>query len=178
MGNKKMRDRELVTDTERNRALVDIIENIKNCKIKLTTSFGESSVRETGKINNIIGQYKISLASPAIKGIETFTALNHECWHILFDSQFKIINRVLADWTDGTEMNKRMYYKFTLNLLEDIRIESLGGDSLRTSCGGFSFFNIFPLFSLIFSNLFPVPNHILPPNDSILISSNRLRVNL
>jgi len=127
MGNKKMRDRELVTDTERNRALVDIIENIKNCKIKLTSSFGESSVRETGKINNVIGQYKISLASPAIKGIETFTALNHECWHILFDSQFKIINRVLADWTDGTEMNKRMYYKFTLNLLEDIRIESLGG---------------------------------------------------
>ena len=122
-----MRDRELVSDTERNRALVDIIENIKNCKIKLTTSFGQSSVRETGKINNTIEQYKISLASPAIKGIETFTALNHECWHILFDSQFKIINRVLADWTDGTEMNKRMYYKFALNLLEDIRIESLGG---------------------------------------------------
>ena len=122
-----MRDRELVSDTERNRALVDIIENIKNCKIKLTTSFGQSSVRETGKINNTIEQYKISLASPAIKGIETFTALNHECWHILFDSQFKIINRVLADWTDGDDMNKRMYYKFALNLLEDIRIESLGG---------------------------------------------------
>ena len=122
-----MRDRDLVSDTERNRALVDIIENIKNCKIKLTTSFGQSSVRETGKINNTIEQYKISLASPAIKGIETFTALNHECWHILFDSQFKIINRVLADWTDGDDMNKRMYYKFALNLLEDIRIESLGG---------------------------------------------------
>ena len=60
------RDRELVSDTERNRALVDIIENIKNCKIKLTTSFGQSSVRETGKINNTIEQYKISLASPAI----------------------------------------------------------------------------------------------------------------
>ena len=27
------RDRELVTDTERNRALIDIIENIKNCNI-------------------------------------------------------------------------------------------------------------------------------------------------
>ena len=124
------RDRVLVTDTERNRALVDIIENIKNCKIKLTTSFGQSSVRETGKVkhfDNGITHYKISLASPAIKGIETFTALNHECWHILFDSQFKIINRVLADWTDGDDMNKRMYYKFALNLLEDIRIESLGG---------------------------------------------------
>ena len=45
--------------------------------------------------DNGITHYKISLASPAIKGIETFTALNHECWHILFDSQFKIINRVL-----------------------------------------------------------------------------------
>jgi len=116
-----MRDRELVSDTERNRALIDIIENIKNCNIKLTT--GEcSSVRETGKINNITNQYKISLSSPAIKGIETFTALNHECWHILFDSQFKIINRVLADWTDGDDMNKRTYYKFAINLLEDIRI--------------------------------------------------------
>jgi len=121
------RDRELVTDTERNRALIDIIENIKNCNIKLTTG-QDSSVRETGKIDNIFNQYRITLANPAIKGIESFTALNHECWHILFDSQFKIIHNILGDWTDnGIERNKFTYYKFALNILEDVRIESLGG---------------------------------------------------
>ena len=121
------RDRELVSDTERNRALIDIIENIKNCNIKLTTG-QDSSVKETGKIDNIVSQYIIKLASPAIKGIESFTALNHECWHILFDSQFRIIHNILGSWTDNrNERNKFTYYKFTLNLLEDTRIESLGG---------------------------------------------------
>ena len=31
------RDKQLVSDVERDRALVDIIASIKNCKIKLTT---------------------------------------------------------------------------------------------------------------------------------------------
>ena len=55
------RDRELVTDTERNRALIDIIENIKNCNIKLTTG-QDSSVRETGKIDNIFNSSRMFLA--------------------------------------------------------------------------------------------------------------------
>ena len=120
------RDKQLVSDVERDRALVDIIASIKNCKIKLTTG-DRSYVKETGMIDYTIPCYVITLSSPAVKGIETFTALNHECWHILFDSQFKIIYDVISKWTGGgMEVNKASYYKYVINILEDTRIESLG----------------------------------------------------
>lgn len=121
-----MRDRELVSDTERNRALLDIIEHVRNCEIKITGGYA-SSVSDVGILDNI-QKYKITLASPAVKGVESFTALNHECFHILFESEFKIIHRIIKDWTNnGQEKNKAKYYKYAINILEDQRIESLGG---------------------------------------------------
>jgi len=117
------RDRELVSDVDRNRALLDIIEHVRDCKIKFSSGYS-SKVSDDG-ITDGIQKYKITLANPAIKGIESFTALNHECFHILFKSEFKIIHRIIKDWTDNQQ--KRMYYKYVINVLEDQRIESLGG---------------------------------------------------
>ena len=120
------RDRELVSDVDRNRALLDIIEHVRDCKIKFSSGYS-SKVSDDG-ITDGIQKYKITLASPAVKGIESFTALNHECFHILFKSEFKIIHRIIKDWTNnGQERNKAIYYKYALNILEDQRIESLGG---------------------------------------------------
>tara|TARA_Y100000310_G_scaffold61898_1_gene57144 strand:+ start:845 stop:2497 length:1653 start_codon:yes stop_codon:yes gene_type:complete len=120
------RDRELVSDVDRNRALLDIIEHVRDCKIKFSSGYS-SKVSDDG-ITDGIQKYKITLASPAVKGVESFTALNHECFHILFESEFKIIHRIIKDWTNnGQERNKATYYKYAINLLEDQRIESLGG---------------------------------------------------
>ena len=121
-----VRDRELVSDVDRNRALLDIIEHVRDCKIKFSSGYS-SKVSDDG-ITDGIQKYKITLASPAVKGVESFTALNHECFHILFESEFKIIHRIIKDWTNnGQERNKATYYKYAINLLEDQRIESLGG---------------------------------------------------
>jgi len=117
------RDRELVSDVDRNRALLDIIEHVRDCKIKFSGG-DNNSVKDNG-VTDGTQNYKIMLANPSIKGIESFTALNHECFHILFESEFKIIHRIIKDWTDNQQ--KRIYYKYVINLLEDQRIESLGG---------------------------------------------------
>ena len=41
-----VRDRELVSDVDRNRALLDIIEHVRKCKIKLTTAHKRNFVSE------------------------------------------------------------------------------------------------------------------------------------
>ena len=55
------RDRELVSDPERNRALLDIIENVRDCKIKLISSGRENLVRDDG-IRDNIHRYEIKLS--------------------------------------------------------------------------------------------------------------------
>ena len=123
------RDRELVSDPERNRALLDIIENVRDCKIKLISSGRENLVRDDG-IRDNIHRYEIKLSKPSVKGIDSFTALNHECFHILFESPIKILYQQANEWatTNGIlNQTLRSYYKYAYNLLEDQRIESLGG---------------------------------------------------
>ena len=79
------RDRELVSDVDRNRALLDIIEHVRDCKIKFSGG-DNNSVKDNG-VTDGTQNYKIMLANPSIKGIESFTALNHECFHILFERE-------------------------------------------------------------------------------------------
>ena len=119
------RDRELVSDVDRNIALLDIIEHVRKCKIKLTTDRIRNYVSEMA-ITDGVKKYKIALAKPTIKGIEPFTALNHECFHILFESPIATLHRIMREWSDKDD-GKYKYYLYTTNLLEDQRIESLGG---------------------------------------------------
>ena len=120
-----VRDRELVSDVDRNRALLDIIEHVRKCKIKLTTDRTRNYVSEMA-IKDGVKKYKIALAKPTIKGIEPFTALNHECFHILFESSIATFHRIMREWSDKDD-GKYKYYLYAVNLLEDQRIESLGG---------------------------------------------------
>ena len=120
-----VRDRELVSDVDRNRALLDIIEHVRKCKIKLTTDRTRNYVSEMA-ITDGVKKYKIALSKPTIKGIEPFTALNHECFHILFESPIATFHRIMNEWSDKDD-GKYKYYLYAVNLLEDQRIESLGG---------------------------------------------------
>ena len=120
-----VRDIELVNDVDRNIALLDIIEHVRKCKIKLTTDRTRNYISEMA-ITDGVKKYKIALAKPTIKGIEPFTALNHECFHILFESPIATLHRIMREWSDKDD-DKYKYYLYATNLLEDQRIESLGG---------------------------------------------------
>ena len=103
-----VRDRELVSDVDRNRALLDIIEHVRKCKIKLTTAPKRNFVSEMA-ITDGVKKYKIALSKPTIKGIEPFTALNHECFHILFESPIATFHRIMREWSNKDD-GKYKYY--------------------------------------------------------------------
>ena len=54
------RDRELVSDVDRNRALLDIIEHVRKCKIKLTTAHKRNFVSEMA-ITDGVKKYKTNI---------------------------------------------------------------------------------------------------------------------
>ena len=78
-------------------------------------------VRDDG-IRDNIHRYEIKLSKPSVKGIDSFTALNHECFHILFERPIKILYQQANEWatTNGIlNQTLRSYYKYAYNLLED-----------------------------------------------------------
>ena len=82
------RDRTLVSDDERDNALVEIVEFAKDVNIKLSKkNWGKNYVQKDDTKTN---GYYIVLARPTVKGVESWTALNHECCHLLFDSPISV----------------------------------------------------------------------------------------
>ena len=98
-----------------------IVEHAINAKINLTFRRGSNFCQyhptpKNGKLHE--KEYTINIATPAVKGIDKYTALLHELGHVLYKSPFTPINKLLKN-----SKNYSLYY-LIFNVLEDHRIES------------------------------------------------------
>ena len=111
----------------------NVVEVVRNAKIKIFHTGNRNCVVYTGKDLNTIGKindqhdgknmYKIYSATPNVKGIEKFVGIIHELSHILFQSPFKATKSLLQGyWHLKEERYQLMFNVF--NVLEDQRIES------------------------------------------------------
>ena len=134
-----MRDKELLSDKEKNLHAVNIVENDKDVKIKLEYSSRSQGYTYThDQPSEAKPSHEILIGR--IKGIEQFTLLNHELGHIMFDSPTTSGKELIEKWVDDilneqggfaeTDFNyikRQMYvtYWSALNIIEDQRIESM-----------------------------------------------------
>ena len=98
-----------------------IVEHAINAKINLTFRRGSNfcQYHPTPKNKKLDEkEYTINIATPAVKGIDKYTALLHELGHVLYKSPFTPINKLLKN-----SKNYSLYY-LIFNVLEDHRIES------------------------------------------------------
>lgn len=132
------RNRELLSDKDFFAKTKHIVEHVRNCKIDLVYWRDENWVQDVN-LNNSGSthgkHFRVNIATPAVKGIEKFTALNHELGHVLMRSPMTEAKELINKWLeddynnlDEKEINKK-YNIFwnTFNVLEDQRIESLMG---------------------------------------------------
>ena len=142
-----MRDKELLSDKEKNLHAVNIVENVKDVKIKLEYSSRSQGYTYThDQPSEAKPSHEILIGR--IKGIEQFTLLNHELGHIMFDSPTTSGKELIEKWvedmtvwsipcikpedggfaeTDFNYIKRQMYvtYWSALNIIEDQRIESM-----------------------------------------------------
>tara|TARA_R110000824_G_scaffold113272_2_gene262960 strand:- start:2457 stop:4175 length:1719 start_codon:yes stop_codon:yes gene_type:complete len=136
------RNRDLLTDKEFFRKTCDIAEHMRNCKVEVVYWDDDNKVMEKKKDNSVLRpdklSYLLNVATPARKGIEKFTAFNHEIGHIIMQSPLAEARLLVDEWVDYfiTENNiesndiasqdliKETYWDM-MNVLEDQRIESL-----------------------------------------------------
>ena len=98
-----------------------IVEHAINAEINLTFRRGNNfcQYHPTPKNKKLDEkEYTINIATPAVKGIDKYTALLHELGHVLYKSPFTPINKLLKN-----SKNYSLYY-LIFNVLEDHRIES------------------------------------------------------
>jgi nitric oxide reductase activation protein len=129
------RDRELLSDKDFFRKTSDIAEHMRNCKITVVFWDDDNKVIQDQKD---VKKFMLNVATPAKKGIEKFTAFNHEIGHIIMESPIPEANKLVTGWVDEFILQHRIAYNDTIvpervrdtywnmmNLLEDQRIESL-----------------------------------------------------
>ena len=131
------RNKDLLTDKDFFRKTTDIVEHVRKCKIKITyfnddnKVYDEHIMKET-KLHGT--NFCINIATPSVKGIEKFTALNHELGHVLMQTPMAEAKKLLTLWLmdkDGRKYNdangqkKWICYWSIMNILEDQRIESM-----------------------------------------------------
>ena len=126
-----MRNKNLLSDKEKNRMVADIVENVKDCKVDLKYTSGAEGWTYSNA-NNEWSMSKHEVMIGKIKGIEQFTLLNHELGHIMFDSPIVSATDMITQWAEAWDMQYKedsifKLYWSALNLLEDERIESLMG---------------------------------------------------
>ena len=143
------RDKELLSDKEFFSKTCHIIEQVRDCKINITYYDEENLVKEEvsrAEANAIPSmkkshEYRLNVATPAVKGIEKFTAFNHEAGHILGETPIAEAREVIESWTHAdTEQRKKQdmnifkskdgamrekTYWNMFNILEDQRIEDM-----------------------------------------------------
>jgi len=90
-----------------------IVEYVRDCRIDIQYKAGDNWCK---RVNG--RDYKVNIATPTIKHIPKYTALIHELAHILYQSPFYQVDKLMKDW-DNTDFYFNVY-----NLLEDERIES------------------------------------------------------
>ncbi|MBT4326385.1 MAG: VWA domain-containing protein, partial [Candidatus Nitrosopelagicus sp.] len=100
-----------------------IVEHAINAKINLTFRRGNNfcqyhpvSKHKSHELHE--KKYTINIATPAVKGINKYTALLHELGHVLYKSPFTPIRKLLEN-----SENHSLYFSI-FNVLEDHRIES------------------------------------------------------
>ena len=135
------RNRELLSDKDFFNKTKHIIEHVRKCKIDITYFRDGNYVRDKKLLEkspkNHNKHFQLNIATPAVKGIEKFTALNHELGHILMRSPLAEAKKLIKRWEYEYLENKgehilehdRYYNVFwnMFNVLEDQRIESLMG---------------------------------------------------
>tara|TARA_R110002051_G_C8760957_1_gene501661 strand:+ start:1305 stop:3026 length:1722 start_codon:yes stop_codon:yes gene_type:complete len=131
-----LRDRDLLSDKEFFRKTTDIVEQVRDCEINVTYYRGSNSVSDVN-INNKERKgvmFNLNVATPTIKGIEKFTALNHELGHILMQTPMYEATKLLKGWLkvgddwidgDGRGLQKWNVFWGVMNVLEDQRVESM-----------------------------------------------------
>lgn len=120
------RDRDLLSDKEFFRKTSDIAEHMKDCKIDVVFWNDDNKVMDK-ELNG--RKFILNVATPAVKGIEKFTAFNHELGHIIMSTPIadgkKLVDRWCEDVADSGNHTRERTYWNVFNILEDQRIESL-----------------------------------------------------
>ena len=130
------RDRDVLSDKEWFEKTTDIVEGVRDCKVTITYLNQQNQVADsnwqTAKKEHD-KEFFLNVATPAVKGIEKFTALNHELGHILFETPMAEAKKIIKKWTqnedgkyleiDGDLRSKTFWNMF--NVLEDQRVESM-----------------------------------------------------
>ena len=112
------RDKDILSDRELFEKTTDIVEHATNAKITLTFKRGENYCTYNGISPDNVKSYTINISTPPVKCIDKYTALLHELGHVLYQSPFTPIRKML-------EKSKHYPLYFAIfNVLEDQRIES------------------------------------------------------
>ena len=130
------RDRDILSDKDWFDKTTDIIEEVRDCKIDITYLDDQNSVSDKNwKTANAEHDtsFWLNISTPAVKGIEKFTALNHELGHILFQSPMYEARKIVEKWTKddhGKWLNVNGDFRYKTywnmwNILEDKRVESM-----------------------------------------------------
>jgi uncharacterized protein YegL len=130
------RDRDVLSDKDWFEKTTDIVEGVRDCKVTLTYSNMQNQVADKNwqtAAKDHDKEFFLNVATPAVKGIEKFTALNHELGHILFETPMAEAKKIIKKWTqnedgkyleiDGDLRSKTYWNMF--NVLEDQRVESM-----------------------------------------------------
>ena len=142
------RDKELLTDKEFFSKTCHIVEQVRDCKINLSYYDEHNLVKEEVSLREAkqgIGtgkqEFRLNVATPAVKGIEKFTAFNHEAGHILGETPIAEAREVIESWTHADEEQRRKQgmniykakdgamrektYWDMFNIIEDQRVEDM-----------------------------------------------------
>ena len=132
------RDRDILPDKEWFEKTTSIVEEVRDCKVDITYLNKPNQVED--KNRNTADKehdfhFRLNIATPAVKGIEKFTGLNHELGHILMETPMAEARKILDKWTKDENGNwlksngQKRYttYWTVFNVLEDQRIESMMG---------------------------------------------------
>ena len=128
-------NRNLISETELFEKSIDIVEFLSNAKIDLQIVKGENWCTFRGNDKKDGKKlYTISLSSSRNTAIPIYTALVHELGHILYESPFTPVKKLLGiqkpkkhQKTISTNVRSHIYselYHKVFNVLEDQRIES------------------------------------------------------
>jgi len=119
----------IITDKELFEKSIDVVEFLVNAKINLQIFRGENWCTFQGidkQDSKML--YTINLSSSRNPAIPRYTALIHELGHILYETPFTPIKKLLKQWDPDTYWQDTShavkFYHEIFNVLEDQRIES------------------------------------------------------
>lgn len=121
----KLDEDDFLSEQEYDRYVVDIVAHVIGKQVKIKYARGENYVYPS-KTN----EYTIVKAKPKLKGIDGNSALYHESYHLLYGSFDPRAEKTVKDWSREWKHLERYAYQTyheAMNILEDQRIESLGG---------------------------------------------------